>query len=63
MTTIAELLDDAAIARPDQRLLLDADGGVLTVAIRGTAFNRVHPLAGGLWRASQNDRRLATAVA
>ena len=46
MTTIAELLDDAAIARPDQRLLLDADGGVLTVAIRGTAFNRVHPLAG-----------------
>ncbi|BBY93332.1 long-chain-fatty-acid--CoA ligase [Mycobacterium gallinarum] len=29
--TIAELLDDAAAARPDQRLLLDVDGGVLTV--------------------------------
>ena len=30
--TIAGLLDDAAAARPDQRLLLDVDGGVLTVA-------------------------------
>jgi len=30
--TIAGLLDDAAVARPDQRLLLDVDGGVLTVA-------------------------------
>jgi cyclohexanecarboxylate-CoA ligase len=31
-STIAGLLDDAAAARPDQRLLLDVDGGVLTVA-------------------------------
>jgi acyl-CoA synthetase (AMP-forming)/AMP-acid ligase II len=30
--TIAGLLDDAAAARPNQRLLLDVDGGVLTVA-------------------------------
>ncbi|OBG94522.1 cyclohex-1-ene-1-carboxylate:CoA ligase [Mycobacterium sp. E136] len=30
--TVAELLDEAAAARPDQRLLLDVDGGVLTVA-------------------------------
>ena len=30
--TIAGLLDDAAAAGPDQRLLLDVDGGVLTVA-------------------------------
>ncbi len=31
-STIAGLLDDAAAARPDQRLLLGVDGGVLTVA-------------------------------
>lgn len=30
--TVAGLLDDVAAARPDQRLLLDVDGGVLTVA-------------------------------
>lgn len=32
INTIAELLDDAAAARPDDRLLLDEGGGVLTVA-------------------------------
>lgn len=31
-STIAGLLDDVAEARPDQRLLLEVDGGVLTVA-------------------------------
>lgn len=30
--TIAAWLDDADVTRPDQRLLLDVDGGVLTVA-------------------------------